>query len=193
MRPGWILAVSILCGLAVSACGGGRQLTRTAGESLTPSEASGGFALNSPAFSPGEPIPARYTCDGIDVSPALSWGEAPDGTQAFALTMDDPDAPSDTFTHWVLFNLPDGIGQPSEGVPTKGRLENGALQGRNDFDRVGYRGPCPPSGGPHRYRFHLYALGRSLDLGAGVRKGDVLSRIEGHVLADDQLVGTYQR
>jgi Raf kinase inhibitor-like YbhB/YbcL family protein len=151
------------------------------------------FSLSSEAFSAGETIPSRYTCDGEDTSPVLSWGDVPSNTEAFALIVDDPDAPGGVFTHWVLFNLPASAQGLPGGVPKTERLESGALQGRNGFGRIGYGGPCPPPGKPHRYRFSLYALDAPLDLEPGVTKQQVLNRMQGHILGETQLVGTYQR
>ncbi|MFQ5861329.1 MAG: YbhB/YbcL family Raf kinase inhibitor-like protein [Dehalococcoidia bacterium] len=151
------------------------------------------FSLWSEAFDVGKAIPRRYTCDGEDTSPALSWSEAPEGTRAFALIVDDPDAPVGVFTHWVLFNLPTSTQGLPEGVSKMERLDSGALQGRNDFGRVGYGGPCPPPGHTHRYRFGLYALDAPLDLEPGATKQQVLDAMRGHVLGDAQLVGTYRR
>jgi len=158
-----------------------------------PEEGEMGLALSSLVFKEGGTIPAKYTCDGEDVSPPLRWGEPPVGTQSFALIMDDLDAPGGVFTHWVLLNVPrDSQGLP-EGVPTQAQLSSGALQGKNDFRRIGYGGPCPPPGGPHRYQFTLYALDRSLPLAAGASRKQVLDAMQGHILAQAQLVGTYQR
>ena len=151
------------------------------------------LSISSPAFKDGERIPAKYTCDGQGISPPLSWGEPPAGTRAFALICDDPDAPSGVFTHWVLFNLPASTRQLPEGVPAQNQLQNGALHGRNDFRRNGYGSPCPPSGPAHRYRFTLYALDKPLDLKAGVSKQQVIDAMKGHILAQGQLTGTYQR
>jgi Raf kinase inhibitor-like YbhB/YbcL family protein len=153
----------------------------------------GAMVLTSTAFEEGEPIPARYSCDGEDVSPALAWSEVPEGTDSFALIMDDPDAPGGTFTHWVIFNIPRGDRNLPEGVPADSRLDNGALQGQTGFGRMGYDGPCPPSGPAHRYRFTLYALDGELSLSEGATKQQVLDAIEGHVLDQVTLTGTYQR
>jgi len=151
------------------------------------------FSLNTDAFVPNEAIPSRYTCDGEDVSPALSWSDVPSATAAFALIVDDPDAPGRVFTHWALFNLPSSLQGLPEGVPTIELLENGGIQGKNDFGKIGYRGPCPPRGSPHRYRFFLYALDSPIDLEPGASKQQVLDRIQGHILAEAQITGTYQR
>jgi len=149
--------------------------------------------LSSTAFKEGDKIPVKYTCDGQDMSPSLVWGEPPQLTKAFALIVDDPDAPGGVFTHWVLFNLPANVRQLGEDLPAQERLENGALQGRNDFGRIGYGGPCPPRGPAHRYRFTIYALDKSLDLKPGVSKKQLLDAMKGHILAQGQLIGTYQR
>lgn len=151
------------------------------------------ITLSSTALQAGENIPSKYTCDGEDISPPLSWGEPPSGTESFALTMDDPDAPGGTFTHWVVFNLPADTRELEEGMPPEGELENGALQGKNDFGAIGYRGPCPPLGAAHRYVFTLYALDKRLDLAAGASKEQVLDAVKGHILASGLLVGMYGR
>ena len=151
------------------------------------------LSLSSIAFQDGEIIPAKYTCEGQDISPPLMWSELPQGTQSLALIVDDPDAPGGVFTHWVVFNiLPDSRQLPAA-IPTQAQLSSGALQGKNDFGRIGYGGPCPPLGRPHRYRFTLYALDRALGLKAGVSKKQVVDAMQGHILAQGQLTGTYQR
>lgn len=147
----------------------------------------------SPAFDEGNKIPSKYSCQGEDVSPALQWDEPPQATQSFALIMDDLDAPGGTFTHWVLFNIPsDSRGLP-EAVPAQEELPNGARQGKAGFGRVGYGGPCPPPGRPHRYEFTIYALDQHLALKAGISKKQLLEAMKGRVLAQGQLTGTYQR
>lgn len=151
------------------------------------------FEISSPAFQDGERIPDRHTCVGEDLSPPLRWEGAPEGTQSFALITEDPDAPGGTFVHWVLYNLPAAITELPEGVPRDKRLESGALQGVNDFRVVGYRGPCPPPGRPHRYYFILRALDAALDLGPGVTKGRLETAMQGRVLAEAKLMGTYGR
>lgn len=150
------------------------------------------ISLSSDVFSDGEAIPSRFTCDGEDVSPPLSWSGAPEQTQSFALSMDDPDAPVGVFTHWVLFNVPASAQGLPEGVPKSERLDTGGVQGRNDFGQTGYGGPCPP-GGTHHYRFFLYALDAALDLDPGASKQQVLDVIQGHILGEAQLTGTYAR
>jgi len=151
------------------------------------------ISLSSTAFKDGERIPAKYSCEGQDISPPLEWGEPPPGTRAFALIMDDLDAPMGVFTHWVIFNIAADSRKLVEAIPTQGQLPDGALQGKNDFGRTGYGGPCPPSGSPHRYQFTLYALNQTLDLKAGISKEQLLSAMQGHILAQGQLTGKYQR
>jgi hypothetical protein len=149
--------------------------------------------VSSPAFKEGEMIPKEYTGDGKDMSPPLRWGEAPSGTKSFALICEDPDAPDGTWTHWVLFNLPPQTRELPAAVPTKETLDNGAKQGKNDFKKVGYGGPAPPQGKPHRYYFKVFALDTMLDLPAGTSKDKVLSAMKGHVLAEGHIMGLYQR
>jgi len=151
--------------------------------------------LTSGAFAAGGAIPAKYTCDGADVSPRLAWSGAPAGTAAFALIADDPDAPAGTWVHWVLFNLPGNLTALPEDVAKTDQLAGlgGALQGRNDFRRIGYGGPCPPAGRPHRYFFKLYALDAALPLKAGATKQDVERAMRGHVLGEASLMGSYTR
>jgi Raf kinase inhibitor-like YbhB/YbcL family protein len=148
--------------------------------------------ISSTAFSEGEMIPIRYTCDGPDVSPDLSWSGVSGATKSLALICDDPDAPMGTWVHWVLFNIPSGAsGLPAE-IPSDAALENGARHGTNDFGRLGYGGPCPP-GGTHRYFFKLYALDTALNLDSGITKAELLEAMQGHILAESQLMGKYKR
>ena len=148
--------------------------------------------ISSPAFKAGESIPSKYSCDDLDVSPPLIWKNVPEGTESLALICDDPDAPSGTFVHWVLYNLPPDAGSFEENVPKKDKLGNGALQGKNDFGRLGYGGPCPPSG-THRYYFKLYALDSMLEEKQGMTKKELLKAMETHVLEEIQLMGRYKR
>ena len=151
------------------------------------------LSISSPVFQEGEGIPAKYSCEGQDISPPLAWGEPPADTNSFALIVDDPDAPGRVFTHWVLFNLSAGSRELLEAVPTQPQFSSGALQGKNDFGKTGYGGPCPPPGRPHRYQFTLYALDQLLDLKSGASKQQVLEAMQGHILGQGQLTGTYQR
>lgn len=151
------------------------------------------FTLKTTAFPAGGSIPKKYTCDGSDVSPELKWSDAPAGTQSFALIADDPDAPAGTWTHWVLWNIPAQTTTLSEGLPKAADLSNGGRQGKNDFKRIGYGGPCPPPGKPHRYFFKLYALNNKLDLSPGVSRNELERAMKGHVFAQAELMGRYGR
>ena len=148
--------------------------------------------LESPVFKNNERIPSKYTCDGDDISPELRWIGSPKESKTFALIMDDPDAPMGVFTHWVIFNIPPSENGLAGNMPTAGKLPNGSVQGRTDFSRIRYGGPCPPSG-VHRYRFRIYALNTSLNLPIGATKEQVLKAIQGHVLEDAELTGLYSR
>ena len=149
--------------------------------------------LTSPAFTEGQPIPQKHTGQGRDASPPLKWTGAPPNTKSFALIADDPDAPVGTWTHWVLFDLPPTMTELAEDVPKTQFLPGGAKQGINDFRRLGYGGPMPPPGKPHRYFFKLYALDALLGLKPGATKPEVEAAMKGHILAEGQLMGTYQR
>ena len=149
--------------------------------------------ISSDAFPSNETIPKKFTCDGPDASPKLNWSEPPAKTQSFALIMDDPDAPAGTWVHWVLFDLPAETRELAEGVAKQEQLANGARQGRNDFGKIGYGGPCPPPGNPHRYFFKLYALDAKLELKAGANKADVERAMKGRILAHAELIGRYGR
>jgi len=148
--------------------------------------------LTSPAFEDGGTIPKQYTRDGPDVSPPLAWTAVPKGTKSLALICDDPDAPMGTWVHWVIFNLPSDVGELPKNVPALRALASRAKQGTNDFGRIGYGGPCPPSG-THRYYFKLYALDTELNLEAGATKAELLDALDGHVLGEGQLMGRYSR
>jgi Raf kinase inhibitor-like YbhB/YbcL family protein len=149
--------------------------------------------LTSTAFQAGQTIPRQCTSDGKDVSPPLHWNSPPAGTNSFALICEDPDATRGTWTHWVVYNLPSDARSLSEDVPRQETLPDGTLQGTNDFGKVGYGGPAPPPGKPHRYFFKLYALDGHLDLPAGATRKQLLEAMAGHTLAEGQLMGTYGR
>jgi len=140
--------------------------------------------LTSPEFGHEESIPEKFTCDGEDINPALEIKDVPENTQCLALIVDDPDAPGKTWIHWVVFNIPVTHSISEDSVP--------GTQGLNDFGKQSYGGPCPPSG-THRYFFKLYALDKELDLPEGARKEQLEKAMEGHVTAQAELIGTYQR
>lgn len=142
--------------------------------------------IMSMGFENNEEMPRRYTCDGQDVSPPLIFEEVPEGVESFAIIVDDPDAPGGVFDHWIAWDIPAGTMEISEGSQP-------GTQGENDFGSRGYRGPCPPPGKPHRYRFKVYALDAKLRLREGSKKGDVEKAMEGHVLDKGELVGVYKR
>ncbi len=175
---GLVLSVLLAAGLAGSLDKGGKTMA---------------FELKSAAFSAGSDIPKKFTCDGPDISPPLSWSEPPAGTQSISLIMDDPDAPVGTWVHWVLYELPASTRELPENMPKDRQLKNGARQGQNDFRRIGYGGPCPPPGGPHRYFFKLYALDAKTNLGAGATKADLERAMKEHILAQAEMMGRYKR
>jgi hypothetical protein len=151
------------------------------------------FTLTTNAFENGGNIPKKYTCDGADVSPALSWSEPPAGTQSLALSADDPDAPVGTWVHWVVYDMPATARTLPEGVSKAGEVPGGGKQGVTDFRRPGYGGPCPPPGKPHRYYFRLYALDAKVGLKPGASRRDVDAAMKGRILASAELMGRYGR
>jgi Raf kinase inhibitor-like YbhB/YbcL family protein len=154
---------------------------------------SGTFQLVSKDFVEGHTIPAQFTCDGANVSPQLSWNNAPHGTKSFALICDDPDAPHGTFVHWVIFNIPATSSELAQAVPVDQHLSFGAQQGVNHAGKVGYYGPCPPAGNPHHYHFKLYALDALLSLPSEIEKEQLVAAMAGHIVATSELIGLYER
>jgi len=155
-----------------------------------PTNPPSAFALTSIFIVQEQPIPVNHSCDGEDISPPLDWNEPPGNTQSFALIMDDPDAPGGTWVHWVLFNIPGDARSLLGNLPPDAQLPDGSIQGVNSFGRNDYGGPCPPSG-THRYFFKLYALDITLSLDESAGKDEVLAAMEGHILAQAELMGTY--
>jgi Raf kinase inhibitor-like YbhB/YbcL family protein len=152
------------------------------------------IALTSSAFAEGAAIPEEYTCQGKDISPPLKWSGVPSESKTLALIMDDPDAPMGTWVHWVLYDLAPSMTDLPEGFSAKEHIAAGSgKEGLNDFKRLGYGGPCPPAGKPHRYFFKLYALDTTLDLKPGAKKKDLERAMEKHILAQGQLMATYKR
>jgi hypothetical protein len=149
------------------------------------------MTISSLAFADGDTIPARFTCDAENISPALQWSDAPIGRQSFALLADDPDAPGGVFSHWVVYNIPPTARSLPEGVEAAEELDDGTNQGTNDGGAIGYMGPCPPAGAPHHYGFTVYALDITLDVPAGAGREQVLDAIQGHILAEATLTGLY--
>jgi Raf kinase inhibitor-like YbhB/YbcL family protein len=177
----WVVVAIVGCApasQAVNQTGGGPEMQ---------------IQLSSTAFNESEAIPVTYTCDGENISPPLSWASAPQDTQSLALIVDDPDAPSGTFVHWVAFNLSPKLSSLSEGASSPGSQDTAGTPGTNSFRKSGYAGPCPPRGKPHRYFFKIYALDILLGLKSGASKADVEKAMQGHILAQGQLMGTYGR
>jgi len=187
-----IACLLMAAGVCFSACQEKKKTDASVKKEMAKEEEKMALTIASTAFEEGGMIPRQYTCDGADISPPLSFSSVPEGTKSLALIADDPDAPMGTWVHWVLFNIPpDTTGLP-ENVPTDQTLANGAKHGVSDFGKFGYGGPCPPSG-THRYYFKLYALDAMLDLSGRVTKKNLLSAMEGHILAEGQLMGKYRR
>jgi hypothetical protein len=151
------------------------------------------IGLKSTSFTPGGFIPKRFTCEAADVSPALAWTDPPPGTQSFAIIEDDPDAPSGTFVHWLVYDLPAAYRRLPEAWSGNDQMPGGGRQGTNDFSRTGYSGPCPPPGRPHRYFIRLYALDAKLDLRPAATRKELEAAMKGHILAQAELMGRYQR
>lgn len=156
-------------------------------------EAVGTLLLETDAFEAEGTIPQLYTCDGNDTSLPLNWSEPPAGTQSLALIFDDVDAPAGTWVHWVIFAVPAEARALPEGIPTGPNAAGLGVHGSNSWGRLGYGGPCPPKGGPHRYTFRLYALDTILDLDAGASRAELDGAMEGHILGTGQLMGRYSR
>ncbi|MBI2890359.1 MAG: YbhB/YbcL family Raf kinase inhibitor-like protein [Nitrospirae bacterium] len=148
--------------------------------------------ISSTAFKQGDSIPSKFTCQGADVSPALAWSDPPAGVKSFALISDDPDAPAGTWVHWVAWDIPSSSKGLPENVEKTHQLKDGTRQGTSDFRRIGYGGPCPPSG-THRYYFKLYALNTMLDLSASTTKKDLETAMKGHILGQAELMGKYKK
>lgn len=175
--------------VALASCGAGTRANNQAkGEAAVENATLTKLQLTSDAFKDGQPIPTEFTCDGTDETPTLHWGEPPAGTKSFALVIDDPDAPSGTFRHWGVFDIP-------ASARSIGGSQKIGTEVSNDFGKLGYGGPCPPKGhGPHHYHFRLFALDtEKLDISAGAKVADVEKAAEKHALAEGELIGTYER
>lgn len=154
---------------------------------------NGSFKMQSSAFENGGKIPSKYSYGSYNMSPSLTWENQPLETKSFALIMDDPDAPSKVWVHWVIFNIPANSTGLPENMPKKSVLPDGTIQGISDFGNNGYDGPYPPPGKPHRYYFKLYALDTKLPLDSSAKKEDVEKAMKGHILAEINIMGTYKR
>ncbi len=189
VRPGswrWFLAPTAVCLCAfVGAC-----------TKLEPEQApAAGIEVTSSVLESGAPIAARFTGDGEDLSPPISWSTPPEGTVSVAIIMDDPDAPRGTFTHWLLWGLDPDVTALPPGIATKAEISEPveAVQGTNDFGQIGYRGPSPPPGREHRYFIKVFALDTHLDLEPGARRSEVEEAIREHVIERGEFMGTYAR
>ena len=149
--------------------------------------------LKSSDFASGDNIPKQFTCEGADISPALSWNDPPSGTKSLALIVDDPDAPVGNWVHWVVYNLPATLRALPQNFAKAEQASDGTRQGLNDFKKIGYNGPCPPAGKPHRYFFKLYALDTKLNLNSRASKKELEAAMEGHILAQGAYMGRYAR
>ncbi len=158
-----------------------------------PGQQASKFELKTTAFEPGGFIPKRFTCQGANVSPALAWSDPPAGTQRFAIIEDDPDAPSGTFVHWVVYDLPATYRKLPEALAGSDPMSGGGRQGTNDFSRVGYSGPCPPPGTTHHYFIRLYALDAPTSLPPGASRRELDNAMQGHILAKAELMGRFKR
>ena len=189
MKPTILL---VACVFLAGASSSPDSTPETTSEVVTGVESSE-FTVSSKDFAEGAKIPVEHTCDGPDRSPALSWNGAPKDSKAFAIVMEDPDASKGTFTHWTAWNLPQGARALDRGVPVKAELGDGTIQGKTDFGRVGYAGPCPPKGPAHRYVFRVFALEAPLEVDNDAPPDDVIAAVKKRSLADAKLTGTYQR
>lgn len=187
----------VLLAVALGIVGCERQAARTEEPSPDGGQTMSRLQVRSDAFGADQPIPRKFTADGRNVSPPLQWSGAPVETQEFAMIVDDPDAPRpQPWVHWVIYKIPANATTLAEGVTPSERVSDpgGALQGRNSWGKIGYGGPEPPHGhGVHHYHFKVYALDTKLDLQPGLEKDELLAAIQGHVLAEGELIGTYER
>lgn len=155
-------------------------------------EAPETIRVTSTAFNEGQMIPKLFTCDGDDISPPLDWTAPPDGVKSYVIIGFDPDAHGKTFIHWIVYSIPENVTQLGENVPKELKLPNGARQGKNSSDTIGYTGPCPPSG-THRYYFRVYALDTDIKLNPGATNPEIKEAMQNHIIAEGELMGRYGR
>lgn len=190
MRRISLLLSLLLCLFLFLSCAGREQ--RVPQPTPAPNQTKPEIKLTSTAFKEGESIPRAYTCDGVNISPPLEWSGVPKTAKTIAIVADDPDAPGGTWVHWVLYNLPANNIGLVENLPATENLTAGGFQGKNDFGKIGFGGPCPPSG-THRYFFRIFALDSELPLKAGATKAELMKAMDDHVVLQGQLMGTYRR
>jgi Raf kinase inhibitor-like YbhB/YbcL family protein len=207
-----LITLTAAVSLAAFGCNNNRDVTDSLIESNTetgpemtaglsdPAPTPATIALSSPAFRDGGALPTRFTCDGRDVSPPLSWTDVPEGARSLVLVVSDPDAPRGTFSHWVVFNLPPDLNELQEGIGPGGSIgsvagasDTNPTQGTNGFNNAGYNGPCPPQGSAHHYVFQIYALDTVLALDESANREQILEALEGHVLAEGRLTAVFSR
>jgi Raf kinase inhibitor-like YbhB/YbcL family protein len=181
--------VSLLCLVGI----GGYLLAESSANAQAAKPAPAKFELLSSAFEADGTIPTKYSCSGENVSPAMAWKGVPDGTQAFALIVDDPDNPKKTVVHWVIYDIPAETRSLPEAMPDKGKLPDGSMQGKNEDGKTRYRGPCPPAGPAHHYFFKVYALDAKTGLKGKATEADVEKAMKGHILGQAELIGRFQR
>ncbi len=184
-QKSWIILV--VCMLFLAACG------KQAADSTQLESADLKLQVTSTAFQNGNPIPVKYTCDGEDISPPLSWTGVPEVAQSLVLIVDDPDAPAGVWVHWVIYDIAPTLDNLPEGLSTESNVTRVGVQGQNDFQNTGYSGPCPPGSKPHRYYFKLYALDQMIHLPPEATKAEVEEAMKNSILADGELIGEYGR
>jgi Raf kinase inhibitor-like YbhB/YbcL family protein len=190
--PNRNFATSAFLLMALAGCSTGPRPVPASPPAASSPDQKTEIKVTSVAFQQGQPIPRAYSCSGVNVSPPLEWTGVPKAAKTIAIVVDDPDAPGGPWVHWLLYNVPaDNIGFV-ENVPMSETLKAGGFQGKNDFGKIGYGGPCPPSG-THRYFFKLYAVDAELPLTAGATRADLEKALAGHVLAQGELMGTFQK
>ncbi len=178
MKKFYLLTLIILTLLFFNTCKGGNHIMK--------------IKIETTGFNESGYIPTKFTCDGEDISPKLSWSKVPEKTRSIAIICDDPDAPMGTWVHWVVYNIPPEKNSLKENFPKVRKTKEGILQGLNDFRRIGYNGPCPPPGKAHRYFFKIYALDTTIE-GEALTKSELLKKMEGHILGYGELIGLYKR
>ena len=161
--------------------------------STSPMASQQTLTLTSTRFEQGATIPKRYTCEGENISPALDWSDVPSGTKSLALVCEDPDAPSGMFIHWVMYDIPASERGLAENIAKSEVLPNGSRQGKNGAGKIGYTGPCPPPGKPHRYFFRLFALDAPVSFSQPPTRDELMAAIDAHILARGEVMGTYRR
>jgi len=193
LRAFYCALVIVVIGCTLAHLGRNVALAGSADHPAGAEDKAMSLTISSPSFSNGGDIAKQFTCDSADVSPQLSWTEPPVGTNSFALLVDDPDAPVGNWNHWAMWNMPSTLRSLPEGVSQTAHLQDGSVQGLNDFHKPGYNGPCPPAGKPHRYYFKLFALDTSLDLKPTAGKHQLEAAMKGHILAQAEWMGRYRR